>query len=134
MKAIREPDPPEIRPTARVSQYANSRQRLSVQSLLLQSDFVDDSDQIAVNVSGGASQSARSAIRGGEAPVSSSGADVPNSDDRMSLDGAEDDTTALRDLEGFEQAGDQLNPWMGFPGADDIYGIPGLSGDLDAEY
>lgn len=134
MKAIREADPPEIRPTARVSQYANSRQRLSVQSLLLQSDFVDDSDQIAVDVSGGASQSARSAVRGGDAPVSNSGADVPNSDDRMSLDGVEEDPTTLHDLEGFEQVGDQLNPWMGFPGADDIYGIPGLSGDLDAEY
>ncbi|KAI1331412.1 fungal-specific transcription factor domain-containing protein [Xylariaceae sp. FL0255] len=38
---------PTPRPPARVSQYAASRQRLSVQSLLLQSDFVDDSHEIA---------------------------------------------------------------------------------------
>ncbi|KAI1500189.1 hypothetical protein F5X99DRAFT_387317 [Biscogniauxia marginata] len=41
-----EPDRPP-RSSSKVSQYANSRQRLSVQSLLLQSDFADDSHEIA---------------------------------------------------------------------------------------
>ncbi|KAK7994429.1 hypothetical protein PG991_016017 [Apiospora marii] len=45
-EALTEPDPPEPRPTSRLSEFARSRQKLSVQSLLLQSDFVDDSDEI----------------------------------------------------------------------------------------
>ncbi|KAI1174449.1 fungal-specific transcription factor domain-containing protein [Nemania sp. FL0916] len=39
--------PAAPRPSSRISQFANSRQRLSVQSLLLQSDFSDDSHEIA---------------------------------------------------------------------------------------
>ncbi|KAI1115654.1 hypothetical protein F5Y14DRAFT_110747 [Nemania sp. NC0429] len=42
-----EPTPATSRPSTKISQYANSRQRLSVQSLLLQSDFADDSHEIA---------------------------------------------------------------------------------------
>ncbi|KAK7746546.1 hypothetical protein SLS62_009409 [Diatrype stigma] len=43
-----DPDPPPPpRVSSGVSQFANSRQRLSIQSLLLQSDFVDDSQDIA---------------------------------------------------------------------------------------
>ncbi|KAI8955036.1 hypothetical protein F4801DRAFT_603559 [Xylaria longipes] len=42
-----EPEPAAPRSSSKVSQYANSRQRLSVQSLLLQSDFADDSAEIA---------------------------------------------------------------------------------------
>ncbi|KAK8075682.1 hypothetical protein PG997_010345 [Apiospora hydei] len=48
-EALNEPDPPEPQPTSRLSEFAKSRQKLSVQSLLLQSDFVDDSDEIAVS-------------------------------------------------------------------------------------
>ncbi|KAI0437549.1 hypothetical protein F4803DRAFT_145878 [Xylaria telfairii] len=46
-EALSEPEPAAPRPSSKISQYANSRQRLSVQSLLLQSDFVDDSAEIA---------------------------------------------------------------------------------------
>ncbi|KAI0108978.1 hypothetical protein GGR51DRAFT_116645 [Nemania sp. FL0031] len=42
-----EPEPAAPRSSTKISQYANSRQRLSVQSLLLQSDFADDSHEIA---------------------------------------------------------------------------------------
>ncbi|KAH6645251.1 hypothetical protein BKA67DRAFT_595694 [Truncatella angustata] len=117
---FREPDPPEMRPPARLSQYATSRQRLSVQSLLLQSDFVDDSDQIAVPVP--------------TPTFSNPTGDVPALDDRMSLDGVTEETTTPHGLEGFDDNGAELNPWMGFPGKDDVYGISGLSGGLDQEY
>ncbi|ETS73204.1 hypothetical protein PFICI_15149 [Pestalotiopsis fici W106-1] len=137
-KAIQEPDPPEIRPAARVSQYANSRQRLSVQSLLLQSDFVDDSDQIAVHVSGGGatSRTVRAAAQDGEGLAADASTDATNLDDRMSVDGGQEYNAiaSIGEHEGLEATGVQLNPWMGFPGQDDVYGIPGLSGDLDAEY
>ncbi|KAI0903487.1 hypothetical protein F4823DRAFT_629362 [Ustulina deusta] len=42
-----EPEPAAPRSLSKISQYASSRQRLSVQSLLLQSDFTDDSHEIA---------------------------------------------------------------------------------------
>ncbi|GAW21158.1 hypothetical protein ANO14919_106750 [Xylariales sp. No.14919] len=42
-----EPEPAAPRSSSKISQYASSRQRLSVQSLLLQSDFADDSHEIA---------------------------------------------------------------------------------------
>ncbi|KAK7999477.1 hypothetical protein PG990_012077 [Apiospora arundinis] len=51
-ETLNEPDPPEPQPTSRLSAFAKSRQRLSVQSLLLQSDFVDDSDEIAASSAG----------------------------------------------------------------------------------
>ncbi|KAH8160100.1 hypothetical protein CIB48_g8145 [Xylaria polymorpha] len=46
-ETLSEPEPAAPRPSSKISQYANSRQRLSVQSLLLQSDFADDSAEIA---------------------------------------------------------------------------------------
>ncbi|KAI0976854.1 hypothetical protein F4678DRAFT_456133 [Xylaria arbuscula] len=50
-----EPEPPAApRSSPKVSQYASSRQRLSVQSLLLQSDFTDDSHEIAGSFSASA--------------------------------------------------------------------------------
>lgn len=127
-EALREPDVPEIRPVARISQYANSRQRLSVQSLLLQSDFVDDSDQIAVSAQ---ALKASDQQRDEGDHIST---EVPALDDRMSLDGINEETLTPHGLEGLEDTGSELNPWMGFPGKDDVYGIPGLSGSLDAEY
>ncbi|KAF7541150.1 hypothetical protein G7054_g870 [Neopestalotiopsis clavispora] len=137
-KAIQEPDPPEIRPAARVSQYANSRQKLSVQSLLLQSDFVDDSDQIAVHVSGGGGaslQTTRASAHDPDRLATDANTDASILDDRMSIDGGHEYIATIpQDFEGFETTGVQINPWMGFPGHDDVYGIPGLSGDLDAEY
>ncbi|KAI0434906.1 hypothetical protein F5Y09DRAFT_155196 [Xylaria sp. FL1042] len=42
-----EPESAAPRSSSKISQYASSRQRLSVQSLLLQSDFTDDSHEIA---------------------------------------------------------------------------------------
>ncbi|GAP88105.1 putative fungal transcription factor regulatory middle homology region [Rosellinia necatrix] len=45
--ALSEPEPATPQTSSKVSRYANSRQRLSVQSLLLQSDFADDSHEIA---------------------------------------------------------------------------------------
>ncbi|KAI1749628.1 hypothetical protein F4782DRAFT_296422 [Xylaria castorea] len=46
-ETLSEPEPAAPRSSSKISQYANSRQRLSVQSLLLQSDFADDSAEIA---------------------------------------------------------------------------------------
>ncbi|KAI0549614.1 hypothetical protein F4679DRAFT_545895 [Xylaria curta] len=46
-ETLSEPEPEAPRSSSKISQYANSRQRLSVQSLLLQSDFADDSAEIA---------------------------------------------------------------------------------------
>ncbi|KAI0126726.1 fungal-specific transcription factor domain-containing protein [Xylariales sp. AK1849] len=135
-EALREPDPPGPRPSTKVSQYANSRQRLSVQSLLLQSDFVDDSDQIAVPPS----KRTDGSFQNADAETTSRGStlnytsDVPPLDDRMSLDGVPEETVTPRGGEANDDVGLVLNPWMGFPGKDDVYGIPGLSGDLDEEY
>ncbi|KAH8682720.1 fungal-specific transcription factor domain-containing protein [Xylariales sp. PMI_506] len=121
-EAAREPEAPDIRPSARVSQYATSRQRLSVQSLLLQSDFVDDSDQLAVP----AYPTLRTPLL---PPI-----EVHGLDDRMSLDGVPEESTTPLIGDVNDDVGFDLNPWMGFPGKDDIYGIPGLGGDLDQEY
>ncbi|KAK9425290.1 putative Zn(2)-C6 fungal-type domain-containing protein [Seiridium unicorne] len=135
-EALREPDPPETRPSGRISQYANSRQRLSVQSLLLQSDFVDDSDQIAVpaQTSGPHNPRREDSNPKSQGASAETSADVPALDDRMSLDEVPEETATPHGIEGYEETGVELNPWMGFPGKDDVYGIPGLSGDLDAEY
>ncbi|TGJ83481.1 hypothetical protein E0Z10_g5311 [Xylaria hypoxylon] len=46
-ETLSEPEPAAPRSSSKISQYASSRQRLSVQSLLLQSDFTDDSHEIA---------------------------------------------------------------------------------------
>jgi hypothetical protein len=126
-EALREPDPPDAHPPARISQYASSRQRLSVQSLLLQSDFVDDSDQITVTTN--APWAGAGSRTHGDA-----GAEVPALDDRMSLDGIPEETVTPHAIDGYGGTGIELTPWMGFPGKDDVYGIPGLSGDLDEEY
>lgn len=133
MEALKAPDPPENRPQPRISQYATSRQRLSVQSLLLQSDFVDDSDQIAIPAPNSTLHYRRSdAGIGSGGAVTNGNGDVPPLDDRMSLDGIQDESITPHDL---EDAGAELNPWMGgFPSKDDVYGIPGLPGDLDQEY
>lgn len=124
-----------------MSQYANSRQRLSVQSLLLQSDFVDDSDQIALPPIRYEAPSPPPATRdtgqGRNKPggsISRPASDVPPLDDRMSLDDLPEETATPQGSDGMGDVGMDLNPWMGFPGKDDIYGIPGLSGDLDDEY
>lgn len=101
-----------------------------MQSLLLQSDFVDDSDQIAVP----AQPTAASNPQRSDSGVGDASAEVPALDDRMSLDGIQEETMTPHGIEGLEDTGVELNPWMGFPGKDEVYGIPGLSGDLDQEY
>ncbi|KAI1874707.1 hypothetical protein JX265_004915 [Neoarthrinium moseri] len=137
-EALREPDPPEPRPSDRISQYASSRQKLSVQSLLLQSNFVDDSDQITISPVARVTHGTRLDEEGCgivQNDTLRNTTDVPGMDDRMSLDDVSEETKTPNAAEGGEEeVSFDLNPWMGFPGKDDVYGIPGLSGGLDAEY
>ncbi|KAI0018539.1 hypothetical protein F4780DRAFT_512152 [Xylariomycetidae sp. FL0641] len=120
---------------AKVSRYATSRQRLSVQSLLLQSDFVDDSHEIA---GGGAAVRRRPpeeevdeevGKRDGGGARSSSPVEpavwgmLPPSQTTTSTvmmpvpdSGGQDDLIS--------------NPWMGFTESEDFYGLTGgLNGD-----
>ncbi|KAI1642679.1 fungal-specific transcription factor domain-containing protein [Daldinia loculata] len=129
-----EPDPPpSSRPSTKVSQYASSRQRLSVQSLLLQSDFVDDSNEIAgptpppethtlqataqtTHVYGQSSEDPTPAAKTQQWSTSANG-QLPSPG--LSLDAGQED------------AGLIFNPWMGFTGTEDMSGRP--SG-LDDEF
>lgn len=180
-----------------VSQFANSRQRLSIQSLLLQSDFVDDSHDIAApssssennnnnnnnnnsNVSqqqhhqqqqqqqqhgigvgstggngvairpqhaggGGSSRESpsfsssratpttTSSAAGAEAAWNtSSAAAVSQSHAYLTSAGAVNDSVVsavgMHD-ESEQQRGLAFNPWMGFPGTEDL-----LSGGLNNDY
>jgi hypothetical protein len=125
-----------------VSEYANSRQRLSVQSLLLQADFVDDSDQIAIpplRYRTSASSNSHPAMDTGQTSGIGAGrarpvTDVPALDDRMSMDDLLEETATPPGSDGTVDMGIDLNPWMGFAGKEDIYGMPGLLADLDGEY
>ncbi|KAI1135915.1 fungal-specific transcription factor domain-containing protein [Hypoxylon sp. FL0543] len=131
-EAFSEPDPPSARPSTKVSQYAASRQRLSVQSLLLQSDFVDDSNEIAGPTRGTDAPSTDSGIQTNcqASHVSRSANDVSSvtpkaqqgwatvgqantGSDQVSPPGSSLDA-------GQEDAGLIFNPWMGFTGTEDI--------------
>lgn len=144
-EAFSEPDPPSARPSTKVSQYASSRQRLSVQSLLLQSDFVDDSNEIANSTQGSEEQTIASCIQvnpptsnvsesGGEVstvtPKTQAWATVAQTNTgsgQVSQPGSSLDA-------GQEDAGLIFNPWMGFTGTEDMYGVSRRSQGLDDEF
>ncbi|KAI1798725.1 hypothetical protein F4811DRAFT_547327 [Daldinia bambusicola] len=121
--------PPSSRPSTKVSQYASSRQRLSVQSLLLQSDFVDDSHEIAGLMSPAETHthaqspsphtygpsSDRMAAVASKAqqqwtPSPAGNGQLPSPSPGLSLDAGQED------------AGLIFNPWMGFTGTEDMSG------------
>ncbi|KAI8958055.1 fungal-specific transcription factor domain-containing protein [Daldinia sp. FL1419] len=131
-ETLSEPDPPpSARPSTKISQYASSRQRLSVQSLLLQSDFVDDSNEIASptpptethslsaniqnttqtsNVYGGQSSDGIAGVTKTQHWSTAGNGQLPSPG--LSLDAGQED------------AGLIFNPWMGFTGTEDISGRP----------
>ncbi|KAL7620588.1 hypothetical protein AAE478_009583 [Parahypoxylon ruwenzoriense] len=145
-EALSEPDPPLKRTSTKVSQYASSRQRLSVQSLLLQSDFVDDSNEIA------------GPAQGTDASVITNGIQVPDQTVQISVSSGQVAAAASRGQAwgmvgradqgddqvpppfglfldaGREDAGLIFNPWMGFPGTEDMYGMSGRPSGLDEEF
>ena len=129
-----------------VSQFANSRQKLSIQSLLLQSDFVDDSHDIAAASPEKTPQGQRSSNRqlaqglheGSLTPASrTSPLEVSNSDawngsprNQMYSSSNGDYAPALcLHGDGEQQRGLSFNPWMGFPGTEDL-----LSGNMNDDY
>ncbi|OTB02921.1 hypothetical protein M426DRAFT_322164 [Hypoxylon sp. CI-4A] len=141
-----EPDPPSARPSTKVSSYANSRQRLSVQSLLLQSDFVDDSNEIAGPTQSSETQSLPNGIsaNGQRGYVSGSSSEVAaatntprsstwSSVGRTTPDDQAPPSNASLDA-GREDAGLIFNPWMGFAGSEEMYGVPGRPPGLDDEF
>ncbi|KAI5918660.1 hypothetical protein F4810DRAFT_704072 [Camillea tinctor] len=125
-----EPDRPS-RSSSKVSQYANSRQRLSVQSLLLQSDFADDSHEIAgpsgVAVVTTESPNQHHPIHPIQAITSHNGGEQTTAPSSTILSiGSSMDA-------GREDAGLIFNPWMGFQsGSEDL--MYGLSGGLNEDY
>ncbi|KAI1100845.1 fungal-specific transcription factor domain-containing protein [Jackrogersella minutella] len=139
-----EPDPPSARPSTKVSQYASSRQRLSVQSLLLQSDFVDDSSEIAGPSQGIDTQTCANSI-----PADLQTANVSGSNNeaattaaasRIPVWGAAGQAnsqvppTGLSLDAGQEDAGLIFNPWMGFTNSEDMYGVSRRASGLDDEF
>ncbi|KAI1261440.1 hypothetical protein F5Y18DRAFT_440542 [Xylariaceae sp. FL1019] len=144
-------EPAVPRAASKVSQYANSRQRLSVQSLLLQSDFADDSQEIAGGGPDSASARTPSASmgtgNGGERQSGREGRDSSASSATMpdyvngtsATSQAQVATTSAATTlpptidAGQEDAGLIFNPWMGFTGSEDIYGM-GVPGRLDDDY
>ena len=145
-EAVQEPDAPPPRVSSGVSQFANSRQRLSIQSLLLQSDFVDDSHDIAAASPEGGPQGPKSgseqpsqgsrdassivaAQRSPPAVVSSSEAWSGTSRSQAHPSSNNDYAPALGLQDDGEQRGLAFNPWMGYPGTEDL-----LSGGMNDDY
>ncbi|XXH02970.1 hypothetical protein Hte_009360 [Hypoxylon texense] len=137
-EAFSEPDPPSTRPSTKVSQYASSRQRLSVQSLLLQSDFVDDSNEIAGPTPGAAIQATAHGMQTNSRTTHISGPSEVATTPRNqtwgvtgqveSLNGQSQQPGTCLDA-GQEDAGLIFNPWMGFAGTEDMYGMSGRPPD-----
>ncbi|KAI0169433.1 fungal-specific transcription factor domain-containing protein [Hypoxylon sp. FL1284] len=140
-EAPSEPDTPSARPSTKVSQYASSRQRLSVQSLLLQSDFVDDSSEIAGMTHGAGSEAATVSCTQPNAriphSVPGSSSEVANAPRKSAWgttgqpyppSGQTQQVGSCLDA-GQEDAGLIFNPWMGFAGSEDMYGVSGRPPD-----
>ncbi|KAI1448906.1 fungal-specific transcription factor domain-containing protein [Annulohypoxylon stygium] len=137
---LSEPDPPSARPSTKVSQYATSRQRLSVQSLLLQSDFADDSHEIA-----GPSQATEAPIlSGGTQAAHPSGVNNGSLASVITSRNHSWGTIGAGNGQGppagssfdarQEDAGLIFNPWMGFTGSEDMYSVAGRASGLDDEF
>ncbi|KAI1452037.1 fungal-specific transcription factor domain-containing protein [Annulohypoxylon moriforme] len=140
-EAFSEPDPPSsARPSTKVSQYATSRQRLSVQSLLLQSDFVDDSNEIAgpaqTTETPTLSGSMQTAHASGVSGEMMSGAATPRNHSWVTTGPANGQLppTSLSLDARQEDAGLIFNPWMGFTGSEDMYGVSSRPPGLDDEF
>ncbi|KAI0203473.1 fungal-specific transcription factor domain-containing protein [Astrocystis sublimbata] len=119
--------------STKISQYANSRQRLSVQSLLLQSDFADDSAEIAGPSSYHQQQSQQTTYPSTQQTINIPPVTYAPKALNMSMGmgmgmGTDAPIDALR-----EDAGLIFNPWMGFSGTEDLYGLLGVEG-LSEEY
>ncbi|KAI2616182.1 hypothetical protein GGS26DRAFT_449407 [Hypomontagnella submonticulosa] len=146
-ESFSEPDPPSARSSTKVSQYASARQRLSVQSLLLQSDFVDDSNEIAGPTQGPVTQTLANNVqtdvqtihasgpRGGTVVGVATPGTAPSAASRnqgWSTAGQANPGNiqvspfGLSLDAGQEDAGLIFNPWMGFAGTDDMYGASAL--------
>ncbi|KAI0882393.1 fungal-specific transcription factor domain-containing protein [Annulohypoxylon maeteangense] len=139
-KAFSEPEPPSARPSTKVSQYATSRQRLSVQSLLLQSDFVDDSNEIAgptqTTETPTLPSSMQTSFPVGVGDEVLAGAATPR-DHSWGTTGPGNSqvSPAGQSLDaGQEGAGLIFNPWMGFTGPEDMYGVSSRPPGPDDEF
>ncbi|KAI0829573.1 fungal-specific transcription factor domain-containing protein [Hypoxylon sp. FL0890] len=144
-ESFSEPDPPSARPSTKVSQYASSRQRLSVQSLLLQSDFVDDSNEIASPIQGSEAQTTASGVQANHqtSQVSGPSSEVHTATPKTprwatvgqanTASGQVSPPGSFLDA-GQEDAGLIFNPWMGFTGTEDMYGVSSRSQGLDNEF
>ncbi|KAI1078941.1 fungal-specific transcription factor domain-containing protein [Whalleya microplaca] len=144
-EGLPEPKPPSTRSSSKISQCANSRQRLSVQSLLLQSDFVDDSNDIVAPPQGGDSQANANGVhnsihtaRPREASSKTvSTATVSKDSDRTGQAHHNNGIVSPPGLTldaGQEDAGLIFNPWMGFPSNEDVYGMSQFTTGLDEDY
>ncbi|KAI1383964.1 fungal-specific transcription factor domain-containing protein [Hypoxylon trugodes] len=139
-ETLSEPDPPpSARPSTKVSQYASSRQRLSVQSLLLQSDFVDDSNEIAGPPPPPPTNSQAVSIPEPTNPISNNTSNIPKNQG-WGVGGQTNSANGQIPTAGFsldagqEDAGLIFNPWMGFTGTEDMYGASGRPPGLDDEF
>ncbi|TRX93795.1 hypothetical protein FHL15_005177 [Xylaria flabelliformis] len=153
-ETLSEPEPEAPRSSSKISQYANSRQRLSVQSLLLQSDFADDSAEIAgpaitqqqetaypsfqqtrTDPAGIASElplpvpSPRTAMTAGTLtiPPATYISTTQQSQPSRTITASPSPWGKTIDARR-EDAGLIFNPWMGFSGTEEFYGLfEGLS-------
>ncbi|KAI2463480.1 fungal-specific transcription factor domain-containing protein [Annulohypoxylon bovei var. microspora] len=139
-ESFAEPDPPSARPSTKVSQYAISRQRLSVQSLLLQSDFVDDSNEIAGPTQATGTPTLPDGIHTAQVSGASSETATVNATPRnlpwgpMTPGNGQVPPTGLSLDARQEDAGLIFNPWMGFTGSEDMYGASSRPSGLDDEF
>ncbi|RYP68645.1 hypothetical protein DL771_006515 [Monosporascus sp. 5C6A] len=142
-EALSEFDASPQRVPSGVSQFANSRQRLSIQSLLLQSDFVDDSHEIAASSTGSGFQNSRasdnqsSGSSGKRTAFSKQGDSAPSSGETWN--GLSQEQTYVSHTNqcaltmsphydvGQQRSELAFNPWMGFPGTEDL--LPGAMSD-----
>ncbi|RYO80119.1 hypothetical protein DL766_001561 [Monosporascus sp. MC13-8B] len=145
-EGLSEFDAPPQRVPSGVSQFANSRQKLSIQSLLLQSDFVDDSHEIAAPSPG---SGMRNSGAGDNQPLGSPGKRTAFSNQVASApsrgetwNGLSQEQTHVSPtnqcaltLSSHYDVGQQrselvFNPWMGFPGTEDLL----ISGGMNDDY
>ncbi|KAI1089385.1 fungal-specific transcription factor domain-containing protein [Rostrohypoxylon terebratum] len=141
--ALAEPDAPSARPSNKISQYATSRQRLSVQSLLLQSDFADDSHEIAGPSQATGAPTLSSGTKTAQTAYASRVHDgslagvITSRNCSWGTTGAGNGQVPLAGSSfdaRQEDAGLIFNPWMGFAGSEDMYSVTGRPSGLDDEF
>ncbi|KAI1823023.1 hypothetical protein F4861DRAFT_353737 [Xylaria intraflava] len=147
-----EPVPAVPHTSGKVSQYASSRQRLSVQSLLLQSDFADNSHEIVGSGDGDAAPLIP--LLPPLLPTITTAITPPTTTTTPPTTATTTTTTTITTTTPVipdqdparqprrqprtitidacrEDAGLIFNPWMGFAGTEELYGFPG---GLSEEY